>query len=89
MIVLVLGASLLGKWPCLAQPCMPILNLTSSPGAGFPILAKRIKWLKIPPRVFFISKHFGTGVLVATAFVHVSRCSRSPSFLSTHMAIIY
>lgn len=34
--------------------------------------AKKIKWLKIPPKVFFACKHFGTGVLIATAFVHVS-----------------
>jgi len=27
--------------------------------------------MKIPPRIFFACKHFGTGVLVATAFVHV------------------
>lgn len=44
-------------------------------GAGFPVAAKKIKWLKVPERVFFACKHFGTGVLVATAFVHV--CSRS------------
>lgn len=41
-------------------------------GAGFPVAAKRIKWLKMPPKVFFACKHFGTGVLIATAFVHVS-----------------
>jgi hypothetical protein len=35
-------------------------------------MAKKIKWLKIPPPVFFAAKHFGTGVLIATAFVHVS-----------------
>ncbi|RBR25062.1 uncharacterized protein FIESC28_02119 [Fusarium coffeatum] len=40
-------------------------------GAGFPVAAKRIKWLKMPPKVFFACKHFGTGVLVATAFVHL------------------
>jgi len=40
-------------------------------GAGFPVTAKKIKWLKVPPTVFFACKHFGTGVLVATAFVHV------------------
>jgi len=40
-------------------------------GAGFPVLAKKVKWLRIPPRVFFACKHFGTGVLIATAFVHL------------------
>lgn len=41
-------------------------------GAGFPVAAKKIKWLNVPQKVFFCCKHFGTGVLVATAFVHVS-----------------
>jgi zinc transporter 1/2/3 len=27
--------------------------------------------LRIPPRLFFFCKHFGTGVLIATAFVHL------------------
>ncbi|KAE9972062.1 hypothetical protein BLS_004202 [Venturia inaequalis] len=40
-------------------------------GAGFPLAAKRFKGLRIPPRVFFFCKHFGTGVLIATAFVHL------------------
>jgi hypothetical protein len=40
-------------------------------GAGFPVVAKKVKWLKVPPKVFFVCKHFGTGVLIATAFVHV------------------
>lgn len=40
-------------------------------GAGFPVVAKKVKWIKIPPKIFFACKHFGTGVLVATAFVHV------------------
>jgi hypothetical protein len=41
-------------------------------GAGFPVVAKKVKWIKVPAKAFFICKHFGTGVLVATAFVHVS-----------------
>jgi zinc transporter 1/2/3 len=40
-------------------------------GAGFPVMAKKIKWLNIPKPVFFACKHFGTGVLIATAFVHL------------------
>ncbi|KAK3384252.1 Zinc/iron permease [Lasiosphaeria ovina] len=40
-------------------------------GAGFPVVAKKVKWIKVPTRVFFICKHFGTGVLIATAFVHL------------------
>ncbi|KAI1073435.1 Zinc/iron permease [Whalleya microplaca] len=40
-------------------------------GAGFPVAAKKISWLKVPQKVFFACKHFGTGVLIATAFVHL------------------
>jgi hypothetical protein len=48
-----------------------IVFLASIGGAGFPVVAKKVKWMKIPPKVFFFTKHFGTGVLIATAFVHV------------------
>ncbi|KAK4230135.1 Zinc/iron permease [Podospora fimiseda] len=40
-------------------------------GAGFPVMAKKVKWLNVPQKAFFICKHFGTGVLIATAFVHL------------------
>ncbi|KEY73677.1 hypothetical protein S7711_07723 [Stachybotrys chartarum IBT 7711] len=40
-------------------------------GAGFPVAAKKIKWLNIPADILFACKHFGTGVLIATAFVHL------------------
>ncbi|KAF2201421.1 Zinc/iron permease [Delitschia confertaspora ATCC 74209] len=48
-----------------------IVFLASIGGCGFPVVAKKIKWMKIPPKVFFFCKHFGTGVLIATAFVHL------------------
>ncbi|EFQ30250.1 ZIP Zinc transporter [Colletotrichum graminicola M1.001] len=40
-------------------------------GAGFPVVSKKVKWLNVPPKIFFACKHFGTGVLIATAFVHL------------------
>ncbi|KAI0969538.1 Fe transport protein 3 [Xylaria arbuscula] len=40
-------------------------------GAGFPVVAKKVAWLRVPTKVFFACKHFGTGVLIATAFVHL------------------
>ncbi|KAK4242816.1 hypothetical protein C8A03DRAFT_29053 [Achaetomium macrosporum] len=40
-------------------------------GAGFPVVAKKVKWVRVPTKVFFVCKHFGTGVLIATAFVHL------------------
>lgn len=48
-----------------------IVFFASIGGCGFPVLAKKVKWMKIPPKIFFFCKHFGTGVLIATAFVHL------------------
>jgi solute carrier family 39 (zinc transporter), member 1/2/3 len=41
-------------------------------GALFPVFAKRHKSIGIPDWAFFIAKYFGSGVIVATAFIHVS-----------------
>ncbi|KAL8690669.1 MAG: hypothetical protein Q9224_004355 [Gallowayella concinna] len=38
---------------------------------SFPIVARRFPRLPIPHYFLFISRHFGTGVLIATAFVHL------------------
>jgi len=66
--VLVLAASCIGSVPLLDRLRW---SLTYHEGCGFPVVAKKVKWLKIPPKIFFACKHFGTGVLIATAFVHV------------------
>ncbi|KAI0065163.1 hypothetical protein BV25DRAFT_142603 [Artomyces pyxidatus] len=39
--------------------------------ASFPTLSKRVRYLNIPRVVFFLGKHFGTGVILSTAFVHL------------------
>ncbi|CAG8619477.1 11039_t:CDS:2, partial [Scutellospora calospora] len=48
-----------------------VVLLTSSSGALIPVITKRLPGLQIPRTVFFITKHFGTGVILATAFVHM------------------
>ena len=48
-----------------------IIWVTSSIGASFPVFAQRHKGLKIPEWVFFITKYFGSGVIIATAFIHL------------------
>jgi zinc transporter ZupT len=48
-----------------------IVWFVSTLACGFPILAKKLPGLRIPPRFFFAVRHFGTGVLIATAFVHL------------------
>ena len=45
-----------------------IVLAVSTTAAAFPLLAARHPKLRIPPWFFFGVRHFGTGVLVATAF---------------------
>jgi zinc transporter 1/2/3 len=44
---------------------------TSTIACAFPILATRFPRMHIPPSFLFFVSHFGTGVLIATAFVHL------------------
>jgi zinc transporter 1/2/3 len=44
---------------------------TSTVACAFPILAIRFPRLHIPASFLFFVSHFGTGVLIATAFVHL------------------
>ncbi|KAH9951166.1 ZIP-like iron-zinc transporter [Amylocystis lapponica] len=50
-----------------------IILATSMTGALFPVLAKRTKWLNdlIPPLALQIAKYFASGVIIATAFIHL------------------
>ena len=43
-----------------------------TPGAWFPVYASRHKGVGVPEWAFFIAKYFGSGVIIATAFIHVS-----------------
>ncbi|RIB07019.1 ZIP zinc transporter-domain-containing protein [Gigaspora rosea] len=45
-----------------------VVLVTSSSGALIPVIAKRLPQLRTPYAVFIIVKHFGTGVILATAF---------------------
>ena len=38
---------------------------------AFALIAKKLPFLRIPAGFFFAVRHFGTGVLIATAFVHL------------------
>lgn len=48
-----------------------IILFVSSTACAFPILVIRFPRLRIPASFLFGAKHFGTGVLIATAFVHL------------------
>jgi solute carrier family 39 (zinc transporter), member 1/2/3 len=48
-----------------------IILALSTLACAFPVFAVRFQRLRIPPTFLFLARHFGTGVLVATAFVHL------------------
>jgi len=48
-----------------------IILICSMSGAMFPVLAKRSSWLNVPKSVFEFAKYFGSGVIIATAFIHL------------------
>ncbi|EED16003.1 ZIP family zinc transporter, putative [Talaromyces stipitatus ATCC 10500] len=48
-----------------------LILILSTLACSFPILARRFPGLPIPRHFLFFSRHFGTGVLIATAFVHL------------------
>lgn len=48
-----------------------IILTTSASACAFPLIAARIPRLRIPLKFLFVVRHFGTGVLIATAFVHL------------------
>ncbi|KAK2759077.1 hypothetical protein FQN54_003176 [Arachnomyces sp. PD_36] len=48
-----------------------LILVLSTLACSFPIIARRFPRLPIPRHFLFLSRHFGTGVLIATAFIHL------------------
>lgn len=48
-----------------------VILIGSICGATFPVFARRHKGLGIPDWTFFVAKYFGSGVIIATAFIHL------------------
>lgn len=48
-----------------------VIMVVSTIATFFPVMAKRVKWLRMPLYVYLFSRYFGAGVIVATAFVHL------------------
>lgn len=48
-----------------------VVFIGSSFGAFFPILSSRYSFVRMPSWCFFLAKYFGSGVIVATAFIHL------------------
>jgi zinc transporter 1/2/3 len=77
-IFVILFASSLGKG--IIELCrLAQLTLT---GAVFPVFAKRHRGLGVPDWAFFIAKYFGSGVIIATAFIHVCVAPRAKAILA-------
>ena len=48
-----------------------VMLILSTGVTAFPVLGKRIPSLRIPLVVYLFARYFGTGVIVATAFIHL------------------
>ena len=48
-----------------------VILITSLIATTFPVVSKRVKWLRIPELAYTIAKMFGSGVIVATAYIHL------------------
>jgi zinc transporter 1/2/3 len=66
---LILIVSIAGKQAGVSAANWQKANET--PACAFPIVVKRFPNIRVPHHFLFLSRHFGTGVLIATAFVHL------------------
>ncbi|KAF2476565.1 low-affinity zinc ion transporter-like protein [Lindgomyces ingoldianus] len=48
-----------------------VILVGSMLGAMFPVYARRHSGLGVPDWAFFVAKYFGSGVIIATAFIHL------------------
>ncbi|TVY93770.1 Zinc-regulated transporter [Lachnellula willkommii] len=66
------GSGVKGSYNTSAHVGALVLILVLSTAAcGFPLISRRTSKSAGPGRFIFVSQHFGTGVLIATAFVHL------------------
>ncbi|ORY87018.1 Zinc/iron permease [Protomyces lactucae-debilis] len=48
-----------------------VILATSSFATFFPVLARRVRWFRIPLYGYLFARYFGAGVIIATAFIHL------------------
>jgi len=46
-----------------------VILVTSSAATFFPVVAARVKWVRINIYVYLFARYFGAGVIIATAFM--------------------
>ena len=63
--------SLFGAWSLLIRSLDAGLMLISESASCFPSLSQKLPGVRVPGIVFFIGKHFGTGIIIYTAFGHL------------------
>lgn len=48
-----------------------VILFVSTAFTFFPIVSKKVSWLKVHKLVYLFARHMGTGVVVSTAFIHL------------------
>lgn len=48
-----------------------VILAVSGIGAFFPLVATKCPWMRVPSWMFFVTRFFGSGVIVATGFIHL------------------
>lgn len=48
-----------------------VVLVTATCTTLFPVVASRVRWLRIPLYVYLFARYFGAGVIIATAFIHL------------------
>ncbi|KAI5290924.1 hypothetical protein KEM54_000025 [Ascosphaera aggregata] len=48
-----------------------VIGFVSTVFTFFPVVAQRLPWMKIPFRYYLYARYMGTGVILATAFIHL------------------
>ncbi|KAK2626751.1 hypothetical protein QTJ16_003926 [Diplocarpon rosae] len=48
-----------------------VILVVSSAATFFPVVAARVRWVRINLYVYLFARYFGAGVIVATAFIHL------------------
>jgi zinc transporter 1/2/3 len=46
-----------------------VILIVSSAATFFPVMAARVRWVRINIYVYLFARYFGAGVIVATAFI--------------------
>jgi len=56
-----------------------VILICSTAATFFPVVAARVKWVRINIYVYLFARYFGAGVIVATAFIQYDTRKRNPT----------